>query len=220
MIPAAKITSVVVAKKDDATVALADNDGSYETHLLSQFRIVEGRDNNTELMTISLESHSKPGSFLFVDATLRSPFHLFVGPDDGKKQWAERASWLRKYDGLTCTQDGASSLAPVVAEHYYLAFCQNELMMILDTGNWARCAAEENFDLNVNGCWNLNPYKDEFRVDLFKAEGAHGPKWIHEQIQYTPQDPNYELWFVAQSEPTNADSGNSGDIAIDDISAY
>ena len=92
--------------------------------------------------------------------------------------------------------------------------------MILDTGNWARCAAEENFDLNVNGCWNLNPYKDEFRVDLFKAEGAHGPKWIHEQIQYTPQDPNYELWFVAQSEPTNADSGDSGDIAIDDISAY
>ena len=57
-------------------------------------------------------------------------------------------------------------------------------------------------------------------MDLFKAEGAHGPKWIHEQIQYTPQDPNYELWFVAQSEPTNADSGDSGDIAIDDISAY
>ena len=222
MIPAAKTTSVVVANRDDNSVALTDNDGSYETHLLSQFRIVEGRDNNTDKMTISFESHSKPGSFLFVDATLRSPFHLFVGPDDGKKQWPERASWLRKYDGLNCTQDGASSLASAVAEHYYLTFCQNELMMLLDTGNWARCAAEDNFDLNVNGCWNLSPYKNEFRVDLFKAEGSHGPRWIHEQIQYTPEDPNYELWYVAESGPTNPDNPNDsdGDIAIDDISAY
>jgi hypothetical protein len=41
---------------------------------------------------------------------------------------------------------------------------------------------------------------------------------VHEQIQYAPQDPNYELWFIAESG--NSDPDSWGDIAIDDISGY
>ena len=217
IVPVAKNTSLVSTKSEDNSVALVDSDDSYQVHMFSQFRVVEGIDGNFIDKTISFESHAKPGFYLTVDS-VDSPFQLTVRPDDEEGDYTLRASWLRQSDGLACKQSGSVSLAAAAAPTYYLAFCQNEIMMLLETGNWARCSDEENFDLNMNGCWNLNPYKDEFRVDLFKAEGAHGPRWIHEQVHYSPEEPNYELWFVAESGTSDPD--NWGDIAIDDISGY
>ena len=210
--------SVITTNKNDNSIILADNDESYQVHLFSQFRVVEGLDGNSINKTVSLESHAKPGFYLYVDA-VDSPFHLNVGPDDGSGDFTARASWLTVVDGLYCQfEHMGHALASAANPKYYLAYCQNELMMVLVDGSWTRCSGEEDFNLNENGCWYLNRYKNEFRVDLFKAEGAHGPRWIHEQVQYVPEDPDYELWFIAESG--NSDPDNWGDIAIDDITGY
>ena len=127
---------------------------------------IQGLHDN---FTFTFEAHAKPGSYLYVDQ-INSPFHLKVGESDGRDDFNIRASWYLS-NGLNCSQEGSFALTSAGDLHYYLAFCNNELMMLLDTGTWTRCKTE-NFDLNKNGCWNVNPYNEEFRVDLFKTDGA------------------------------------------------
>ena len=213
IVPTLKSGSVITANKDDHNVHLGKNDGSYNIHLLSQFRQIEGFSGNH---TITFESHGRPGEYLYTDD---SPFHLKVGPKKDTGKFSKWASWLILNDtnGLSCEHPSVS-LASVLNPEYFLAYCKNELMLLLKTGTWTRCKNEENFDLHKNGCWNLNSYRDKYMVDLFSSEGDHGPKWIEEQVQYKPEDENFELWFVAESGTSDPESW--GDIAIDDISGY
>ena len=148
-----------------------------------------------------------------------TPQDVQVGPpgnsDDQTFSWNVHSSGDE--EGLACSGDSVS-ISSFAYPQYFIAKCKNDLV-IVNKPEWNNnFCNESDFDLFQDGCWSIETASNIYYLELFASEGSRGYDWIENQIQYRPENENYELLFAAETGTNNPES--FGDIAIDDIYVY
>ena len=148
-----------------------------------------------------------------------TPLDVLVGPVE--QHGAKLSTWKIHVSGdesgLGCSESSVS-ISSWQYPDYFIAKCRNDLVLASKPGEWTNFCNVTGGDLNQQGCWKIEPAENVYYIELFSSEGSRGDNWVESQLQYRPENENYELMFTGETGTNNP--GSWGDIALDDIYVY